>query len=45
LLSSSFKLYDVDNKLATGLSLGSLYIVPFDPYRVVYNKKETISSL
>lgn len=45
LFNSSFKIYGLDKKLATGLSLGSLFILPFDPYNVIYGYTEPLSSL
>ena len=45
LFNSSFKIYGLDKKLATGLSLGSLFILPFDPYNVIYGYTEPLSTL
>jgi len=40
LFTKSFELYDVDKNLATGIAFGPLYLIPFDPYAVIYNKIE-----
>jgi 3',5'-cyclic AMP phosphodiesterase CpdA len=45
LFNSSFKVYGLDKKLATGLSIGSLFVLPFDPYNVIYGYSEPLSSL
>jgi hypothetical protein len=40
LFTKSFELYDVDKNLATGIAFGPLYLIPFDPYAIIYNKIE-----
>jgi predicted MPP superfamily phosphohydrolase len=43
LFTESFQLYGLDTEKAVGISLGSLYLVPFDPYQLIYeevSKKE-----
>lgn len=45
LFNSSFKIYGLDKTLSTGLSLGSVYLIPFDPYNIIYGFTEPISSL
>jgi hypothetical protein len=45
LFNSSFKIYGLDKKLATGLSFGSLFLVPFDPFNIIYGYTEPLSSL
>lgn len=41
LFVNSFQLYGLDTTLATGLQLGSIYLLAFDPYQVLFNKKIT----
>lgn len=45
LFNNTFKIYGLEKTLATGLSFGSLFIVPFDPFNVIYGYNEPISSL
>ena len=48
LLSSSFNMYRVDDDLAAGLYLGSLFVLPFDPFKEVYGierKKDSYDTL
>jgi len=45
LFNTSFKVYGLDIKLATGLSLGSIFLLPFDPYNIIYGYNEPFSSL
>jgi len=45
LLSSSFKLYGLEGKLATTIYFGSINLISFDPYSVVYGLPEEVSSL
>jgi hypothetical protein len=45
LFNKTFKSYGVDTNLASGLSLGSLFFLPFDPFNPIYGRPETISSL
>ena len=44
LLASSFNIYQVDTELAAGLYLGSLFLIPFDPFKEVYGVEHTKSS-
>jgi hypothetical protein len=41
LFQSSFELYNLDTELATYLEIGPLYLLPFDPYQILYGKKVT----
>ena len=36
LFTSSLELYGLDTELAVGINFGSLYLVAFDPYNLVY---------
>lgn len=45
LLNKSFKLYGVENKLSTGINFGSLYLTLFDPFGIVFDLPEQVSSL
>lgn len=41
LFQASFQLYNLDIDLATHLELGSLYLLPFDPFQILLGKKVT----
>lgn len=41
LFTGSFELYRLDVDYASGLVLGSTFINAFDPYHLIYNKKDT----
>lgn len=45
LFSLSFKLYGLDTTLASGLSIGSLFLLPYDPYFLLYGKPQPTSVL
>jgi hypothetical protein len=45
LFYGTFEQYGKDKKYATGLNLGNLYLVGFDPYDVVYKNKNKTSNL
>jgi DNA repair exonuclease SbcCD nuclease subunit len=34
---NTFEQYDKNTKLATGLSIGNLYLIGFDPYKTLYS--------
>jgi hypothetical protein len=38
LFVKSFELYNLDKDYASGLHLGSLYLLAFDPYNLIYKK-------